>query len=261
MKRIGLVFLGLTLLLAQPAEVQSQLFQGTDSYTVPVDNDELKWVGMYGGVAGPYKGQLNQGNGWGATFTMYCTDYYHTTSPSPYEWTINSTQLADGADMSQTRIADMNGTALTKYRKAVWLATQFNADKSNWVGVQSAIWSFLTKNTDDGTRLATNYGWNNYYQVLDSSDPDYYLIDPDYWREQADAAFDGGVQLDWVNWYVMTDVATWPGGSYDDGELEQPHRQEMLVHATPEPATVVLLLSGLVAVGFVANRRRRGESV
>lgn len=57
-------------------------------------------------------------------------------------------------------------------------------------------------------------------------------------------------EVDMRYWQVLTDVRS--AGVHDDSYM-----QEFLVHSTPEPATVVLVATGLVVVGMAARRRRR----
>jgi hypothetical protein len=62
--------------------------------------------------------------------------------------------------------------------------------------------------------------------------------------------FSGVYSMDFSQWAVVTDVT-------------DPGRQEFLVRTTvaPEPATYVMLLSGLVLLFGVAQARRRGMNV
>lgn len=260
MKRLGVLLFSL-LLVVQPLAAQG--FPETPVWPPPQNGDILQYQGTYGGPIGPYMGALNYGPayvGFGPTFTMYCTDRYHTAAPVGSSWMINASNLDNGADLSNTR---MDGATfltppvgvipgydtLTRYRMAVWLATRFNAAGTNWNGVQGAIWALLTKDGDPG--MFNTMGFNGTWAAAT------YLNDPDYWLQQVQTVFNGGQpDLDYKWWYVMSDVNTWTTNQAGE-RVEGVHKQEFLVHATPEPATYILLVSGLLAVGVVARRRAK----
>jgi hypothetical protein len=196
-------------------------------------------------------------------FTMYCVDKYNFVAEGDI-WQINATNLDNGTDLSNTRLDGATFTGgpptyiiegldpLTRYRAAVWLATRFDATGANWNGVQGAIWAVMTKDGDPGMWM--QMGFDGGYASGN-------VADPDYWISQVKGLFTGDdppPALDYKWWYVMSDVNTWttdPTGARVEGR----HKQEFLVHATPEPATYVLIVSGLLAVGVAARRRAKEQ--
>ena len=125
---------------------------------------------------------------------------------------------------------------LTHYRAAAWLATQFAATatgpgNAGWGSLHAAIWHLFTPEPDWQFNPAPGF------------------VTPDEWIARAFAAVEGNPNIDFSNWYVVTDVNTrgMHGGV-----------QEFLTtNVVPEPATIFLMGTGLVAVLGMAIVMRR----
>jgi hypothetical protein len=193
-------------------------------------------VGWFGTQNGPYTGQVASYPG-SPQVTLYCVDYLHDIAPDQV-WTVNVSRLTV-SDIGDTRmgIAFDDGFALSRYKRAAWLASQFMTNQSldSWAKLHSAIWSVALDGNDPTKPYYGEYG---------------------NWLSQLSAAEASGYQgFDFSEWAVITDVAADDLG-YDYNPLRQPGAQEFLVHVTvtPEPETVIMLLSGLLVLGLCWRR-------
>jgi hypothetical protein len=190
----------------------------------------------FGTQVGPYTGQLSSYPG-SPSITLYCVDYLHDINPNQI-WTANVSRLNVG-DVSHTRlgIAGDDAGALSRYKKAAWLASHFmsNQDVTSWRQIHAAIWTVALDGNLPGKPYFGQYG---------------------NWLAAANLAEANGYQgFNFAEWAVVTDIAADDQGfNYDP--LKQPGVQEYLVRmtVTPEPETVVLLLSGLLLLGLVWRR-------
>ncbi len=156
---------------------------------------------------------------------FYCVDLGHRVSQgaSWYAWV---SQV--GGDLSKTRLGD-GEISLGKYTRAAYLAGLFDQyDRMWWGGIHAKIWMEID-----------NYALT--YTMATAADAfwDYHtnVRNPGLTWDQAKAS----VNTDY--WYVVSDV---------DGQ-----RQEFLTYVTPEPETIFLLGTGLVAVfGMTIVMRR-----
>ena len=176
------------------------------------------YVGTYGGIR-DYGGQAP------ATVGLNCVDYFHEVMFGE-EWDANVTSLAS-TDLSLTR----HPASLEQYREAAWLVSNYTP--SNVQATQATIWN-----------LFQNPGANW------PSDPSLLA--------QAEAPHPG---FDFGDYFVVTDVNA---GGPDDARSAQ----EFLVFdpsgnvtnlatvVTPEPATLVLVASGVVGLISVTRRQK-----
>lgn len=136
--------------------------------------------------------------------------------------------------------------AMTRYRQAAWLAWQFYnpAYRNDWKYIHAAIWHLMTPTQPGVTRpadIALVNGW------LNSAATNY-------------------ARYDFSHVFVLTDVAVarchasnpsiagpWNGC----GHQEQITFTAPLTVTTPEPASMVLLATGLIALTVTSRRRRR----
>jgi hypothetical protein len=201
----------------------------------------------------PYAGLVNYNTatGTGTSVSLNCVDFFHDVSLGDV-WTANVTNLgaanADNSLLANTRYGNTAGvsnygTILTLYKQAAWLTLQYdadpglNADKTR--AIQSAIWTLF--NNWDGTSANG--------PAYDA--PGTGVVDSGWWVTQAGLV---GNQLNddaLGSFSVLTDnTSPWAADS----------KQEFLIHTTPEPGTVVLMLTGIIALLVVVRRRRTGAA-
>ena len=187
-----------------------------------------------------YRGQFLSGGHTTANVDIFCVDFFHTVSVGS-EWDAWFSPLS--GNLEQTYGARIRGwdqdVAAQRYRAAAWLATQFGSpeggysttEKANWPGLQKTIWSLMGQDVG-GT----------------SAFPDALSADQ---QTLLNAALANGSTSDFIaqssDWTVISDV----NASATSGT------QEFLVQQSvvPEPETVILLVTGLLALGAVAYFR------
>jgi hypothetical protein len=176
----------------------------------------------------PYTGIMNYGTSNAQTVVLFCDDINNEVSFNQV-WNANETSLASG-NFSNTRygngsvnpnLGGMNPQVL--YEEAAWLVTQFSSHSGDYVSLQHALWDLMTPGAEstsfanaDGTTVA---------QWLALAAVDYGQIDPS-------------------NFMIVTNTGT----------LAYTGQVQEFVVQTPEPATGVLLLVGLVAMFFLYRR-------
>jgi hypothetical protein len=248
MKRTLLAAVAFALAL-QPARVEAQLFVGT-----PFDVEYQQFLsgsgqgGTYGVQVGPYTARF-LANGTTArttatpAFSVYCVDYLHYASNST--GLVNVTGVMSGANFANTRLGNFGD-----YQKSAYLSSLFDSWTTHqaalaaanvgvtfskaevWGGLHAAIWDVATGPAGLGsgdTALARNYFLNL-------------------------ASANGG-SYDASGWYVLSerDVALSDGRSGQEFLM----RREV---AVPEPATVLLMLTGMMLL-LVVGRMRREELI
>jgi hypothetical protein len=172
----------------------------------------------FGFMVGPYRGQLI-GEPGSPMIDIFCVDFLGRVQ-NGQSWTADFTNL--GGNLGDTRMVTelglSQGDALGRYQMAAWLSTQFQLDnKSQWSAIHGTIWNLM-----EGRNVV----------ALSSSTQAYWL--------GLAAQNLGDINLG--EWTIISD----PNGS----------KQEFLTRdVVPEPATVILLGSALLMLGFVAYRR------
>lgn len=226
MKRALFLTVGLLVALS-PVQVEAQLYGGSitggSAYLDFVSGSGVN--GGYGVQVGPYTGNL-QGDGFG-NFSIYCVDYLHYASSG----NVFVSQMS--GDLSSTRLAQTETQAQAQviYQKTAYLSSLFETTATSaWGGIHAAIWELSSgQSLGDGTAREMYVDMANAnYASVDLSE--WYVITPD-------GATDG----------FMEGLGT---GTYDG------LGQEFLMRrSVPEPATVLLMLTGLVLLVGV-NRKR-----
>jgi len=252
----SLFTLAATLLLAAaPAAAQDVLPQEISSV------EQFSFTGTVGStsqgagaIVGPYRGVMESMPGR-PTITLYCVDFLHGISTGDGTITANMTGIgSDGADLGTTRagldpdgaLNTAYGSDLIRYRRAAFLSSIFETagtdPSSDWGGIHAAIWTVMSPGytIPSSTTSAQAAAWIEVTtDALNGIDRGYGTFDT----------------FDFSEWTVMTDVRADDNGAV--ASADQPGVQEYLVRTTvtPEPETVVLLVSGLLILGVFGRRR------
>jgi len=201
--------------------------------------------GIYGGNA--YQARLAVGsNAFGPAADIFCVDFMHhvggSTTSNYNAW---FTKLGGGPlDLSKTRGGN-SATSLANYLKAAWLVTKMQSfaasDHQNRANVHAAIWYMMSGQPFSVQQGTSGSTYNNASTVGN-------------WITQANGSYlDGSVNA--AEWSVVTDqcVAGGSGMTATDG-----CSQEFLTrNVVPEPATVILLGTGLLATLAMTGVLRR----
>jgi hypothetical protein len=185
-------------------------------------------VADFGVYMSPYTGTVN-----GQTVTLNCDDFFHEVAGGD-TWMANETSLGGGS-LANTRFGGLTN-ALTLYREAAWLTTQYDfpnpaADPGQTIAIQTAIWDLFNTGTPN---------------VSGQIDPDENTA---FWLSQAATKYTS--IADYSGFYVLTDVRA-------NTNLDQSSTQEFIV-TTPEPGTLALLAPAFVGLVGVARRRKNGR--
>lgn len=195
-------------------------------------------VGAFGYSVGTYKAQLD-----GRFLDVFCVDFLNGIARGN-QFNVYITSLAGPApNLGKTRFGALAGQ-LDRYKQAAWLATQFKpTNTGQWGYIQGAIWH-LTTPFAPGLSAAQNVLVND-------------------WMDRAARNY---ARFYYNNVSLLTDTAldrcraTNPGSAPWNGCGRQEHIviEGGALTVTPEPGSVALVATGLVAIsGIGAMRRRR----
>jgi hypothetical protein len=179
-----------------------------------------------GVYVGPYRGVLGSGPG-APSIDVVCVDYFNDAYLNQ-QYTVHSTNLGTGWNADAVRFGNTSANSLLAYRQAAWLSWQFAStppSSAAWGTIHRSIWNIFTPDPMFSSQLADwQTAWNDWYNSA------------------------AGQSYDWNSVVVLTDASMQPGTPGIGG------RQEFIT-TTPEPATLLLLSSGLVFVLGLAIKR------
>lgn len=235
MRRLRTQILTLAL-LATGSAVSAQTTQSVLTYTGHSGVVSTESFNGYRYYVGPYHGSAP---GMG-TFDMYCVDFFHEIRDARPDlpltnWNANFTKISDlgSGGLAYTRLGQagsLDPDAIVRYQRAAFLSTKFweyqtSPNKAaQWTAIHSAIWQTT------GADLGSMPNWTGSQAFVDAA-----------------SSFDPN-SMDWSSWQVVTHVNA-------DGSLGG--NQEFLVYTTPEPGTILLMGSGLLALVGAAIVTRR----
>src|SRR5260370_10149351 len=132
-----------------------------DSY--PVTFTGVNGAAAFGYYVGPYSGTTS-----GAPVTLYCDDFANEVSIGE-SWLANLTAIDGSGDLSNTRYGGLPN-ALTLYREAAWLTTQYAGNPSSTFGdIQATIWNLFNPNAPQPSSNNWLLLAESNYQSLDFS--------------------------------------------------------------------------------------------
>jgi PEP-CTERM motif len=191
----------------------------------------------YGVFIGPYVANIN-----GVSTPVICDDFADE-SYIPESWTANVTSAANLNSGLKW------GNNPTLYDQAAWLALQLSS--ATTVGqkdaIQYAIWA-VSDPTDVSSWLSEQIGGSSFYN--DSSDPNGVT----YWVNLAGSQpYTDGEFPNVLIYTPNTDDPITCGS----GPCSKTPPQEFLVVQTPEPSSLALLVTGMLALMLLVIRRGR----
>ena len=169
----------------------------------------------------PYTGTMN-----GQTVILFCDDIINEVGFGQ-TWNANVTNLATAVNtnnFSQTRYGGVSTSAVfsnpaVAYEEAAWLVSQFASNPGDLVNLQYALWDIM----NPGARGNGNSDVQNWLS----------LAGQDY----------GQINLN--NFEIVTNC----------GPLALTGQVQEFIVQTPEPGTLALLLSAMLALSMLALRR------
>jgi hypothetical protein len=206
--------------------IMTPLAQADSTTTIKFTDVNGANDGLY--YVSPYTGILNYGTSSAQTVVLFCVDFNNDVSLDQV-WDANLTSLASG-NFSNTRYG--NGSVNPNlggmkpqilYEEAAWLVAQFSSHSGDYVSLQYALWDLMTPAAEP-TNFANADG-----------------ISVAQWLALAAANYG---QINPASFVIATNTGT----------LAYTGQVQEFIVKTPEPATALLLLLGVVSL-FLLSRR------
>ena len=168
---------------------------------------------------------------FGPMVDVFCLNFEHSAISGTYNVYFTNLGQDPGAVGTYTRSYGTQAFTLQQYLEDAWLVQQAISNPANEVAIQGAIWNI----SSPGSPLYYSTGGNNGPWVSVAS-----------WVTAAQANY---ASVNANEWAVVT--------PYDAIGQNRSGGQEFLVHVTPEPATMLLLGTGLMVMLVGAGALRR----
>lgn len=205
------------------------------SYELTSGDVQITSFGPYGPQMGTFRLKLLSNPGQ-PVIDVWCLDFLNTINMNPRR--ANFTALTAGAtDFNQrTRW----GTAkLDAYKQAAFLTTllapaaALTGNATTVKAIHCTIWQLFA-----ASGLVDCSGVNT----------------APYQQMATDAAAANYYGMNFRYWFVISPLEL---ASYSGTNRPEAHWQELITHQTPEPASMVLVATGLIALGATSYRNRR----
>jgi len=204
-------------------------------------------ISVYGGAAyqaklniqstNPYLPAHGTGTAFGPAVDIFCVDFTHHAQSAYNAW---FTKLDQSQPLTKTRSSN-----LASYLKAAWLVQKMQStpitNQSARADIHAAIWYMMS-----GSPISVLHGSSYTNTGLNS------------WLAQANANWQDG-SVNGAEWTVVTDACVANGGTAGSGfSAADTCSQEFLTkNVVPEPATMILLGTGLLATLAMTGVLRR----